>query len=282
MDEVIRVTIEKLESVAVTPFKYLSPILGIIIKKNAPSADKSYLNTLQAQAKEYNVQTKVAECGNPQDVAQAIQWWRTNPNISGIIILSDFDQASRALYNMIPARLDIDGLSAYSLGKLCGNPSPIAYRHAPCAPVACLKILQTLFPQGMVGKKAAVIGRSIRVGRPLVEILNQQNATVTLYHSKSVYPENKFVDYDIIISAIGKGKFLDCSKVEPTNKVLIDVGTNVIDHKLYGDFDYDNMANKAKYITPVPGGVGNMTTAVLFAKLFANKYSLTEGENIWQ
>lgn len=282
MDKIIKATIDKLESVAIRPFESLQPRLGIIVKGTPLKLEKSYIDSLVKQANEYNAKITTKLCSTPQDAASVIQAWKQDKDIFGIIILSDFGQATQALYNMIPARLDVDGLSSYSLGKLWGSTSPIAYRHAPCTPVACLKILQTIFPQGLQGKKVAILGRSIKVGRPLSEIMTQQNATVTLFHSQSYYPRNKFEDYDIIISAIGQGKFLNAKVIDPLDKVLIDVGINIMGYKIYGDFDYDNLVREARYITPVPGGVGKVTTTVLFAKLFANKYAFVEGESQWQ
>ena len=165
---------------------------------------------------------------------------------------------------MIPMRLDVDGLSYKSIGRLYGSDDPIAYRKAPCTAVACLKIIQELYGSKLEGLKIAVIGRSMRVGRPLAELLVQQNCTVTLYHSKSNL--SSWLGYnDVVVSAIGKPKYWN-------RKNLIDVGINFdSEGKLCGDIDAKDFEDSAAYISPVPNGVGAVTNTVLFAKLYANK-----------
>ena len=116
------------------------------------------------------------------------------------------------------------------------------------------------------GKNAVIVGRSNLVGKPLVELLLRKNATVTICHSKT----KKLKDYtkkaDILIAAVGK-KHLITKNMVKKGAVIVDVGINREDNKLYGDVDFDKVKNKASYITPVPGGIGPMTVAMLFYNL---------------
>lgn len=277
LDTVVSKAIYRLESVSILPFYYLQPTLAVIIHpdRKTHKGDYSYLKALQTAGAGYNAKVEAFYAATPQEVSDILVKLKYNPNYDGLMIISDYGEAIRGLYDIIPARLDIDGMSSGSLGRLFGATNPIAYRKAPSTPVAIMKILQELMierNEKLENKRIAVIGRSIKVGRPLAEILLQQNATVMLWHSHSPEPLSKFNYFDIIISAIGKPKHWNSENLDPQGKLLIDVGINVDeDGKLCGDFDYLDFKDKADYITPVPGGVGPMTTVTVFAKLFANK-----------
>lgn len=277
LDNTVAKAIYRLESVSILPFYYLQPTLAVIIHpdKKKHKGDYSYLKALQTAAAGYNAKVEEFYAAQPQEVSDIIVKLKYNPNYDGLMIISDYQDATRGLYDMIPPRLDIDGMSSGSLGRLFGATDPIAYRKAPSTPVAVMKILQELMierGERLEDKRIAVIGRSLRVGRPLAEILLQQNATVMMWHSHSPEPLGKFSYFDVVISAIGKARYWNSNNLDPQGKLLIDVGINVDEKgKLCGDFDYLDFKDKADYITPVPGGVGPMTTVTVFAKLFANK-----------
>jgi methylenetetrahydrofolate dehydrogenase (NADP+)/methenyltetrahydrofolate cyclohydrolase len=112
------------------------------------------------------------------------------------------------------------------------------------------------------GKNALVIGRSILVGRPIAQLLLQRSATVTIAHSKTKNLKELCLASDIIVSAVGKPKTVTEDMVKE-GAVIVDVGINRIDGVLYGDVDFENVEKKASYITPVPGGVGPLTIAML-------------------
>lgn len=288
---IIDKTISRLEESAIIPFQDISPKLTVIYNDKNKS-DLSYLKSLQKAAEKYKSRIDTIDCGDIFEVSAAINEAKKDSDVNGIIIISNYGQATRSLYNMIPARLDIDGLSTLSLGKLYGNTSPIAYRHAPCTPVACMKILQEVRhaltgSYDLVGLTVGIIGRSLRVGRPLAELLLQQNCVCTLYHSKAPLDPYTLTDKDVIISAAGKDHIISTDYVfDVDKKIFIDVGINVDDNgKVIGDlpsieeyeenYDPDDMP---LYLTPVPGGVGKVTTTVLFAKLFANKVAFIGGD----
>lgn len=269
MDKIIESTIKKLETVAIDPHPTLNPTLGIIYRANDVAAG-SYLRSIYRNAEKYKSTAISAECNTAQDVSLQIRKWSQDPNINGIIVVSDYGEATQSLYNMIPMRLDIDGLSNKSAAHLYGSKDPIAYRKAPCTAVACLKIIQTLYDNNLEGLNVAIVGRSMRVGRPLAELLLQQDCTVTLYHTKS--RKDNFYDKDVLISAIGQPKYFNSCTVDAQDMNIIDVGINYDPQgHICGDVDYDNLKDMAAYITPVPNGVGAVTNTVLFAKLYANK-----------
>lgn len=270
MDKIIESTIKKLETVAIDPHPTLNPTLGIIYRAEDAAAG-SYLRSIRRNAEKYKSTVISAECDSIQDASLKIRQWAQDPSINGIILISDYGEATQSLYNLIPARLDIDGLSNKSVAHLYGSKDPIAYRKAPCTAAACLKIIQTLYDNELAGLNVAVVGRSMRVGRPLAELLLQQNCTVTLYHTKS--KKTNFSDKDVLVSAIGRPEyFYHPLNLDATNLNIIDVGINYDEHgRICGDVNYDSVKDKAAYITPVPNGVGAVTNTVLFAKLYANK-----------
>ena len=288
-DEIITSAVKTLEEDAIYPYIDIHPTLGVICKTEdcILESEKSYLVSLQKTAKKYKANIEVRRKNTPFDVMEAIQELKTNPIISGIIIISDYGDITRTLYNMIPQHLDIDGLSALSIGTTIGSTSPIAYRSAPCTAVACMKIIEEyakLYDDGkLAGKEVAIIGRSIRIGRPLAELLLQKNMSVSVYHSKSsnVYPA---FAKPYVVSAIGKPHAWDDTFIHATNHpyCIVDCGMSVNESgKLCGDVNKEAVEQNdekegrssfysTRYITPVIGGVGKMTTTVVFAKLFNN------------
>ena len=269
MDKIIESTIKKLETVAINPHPTLNPTLGIIYRANDAAAG-SYLRSIEHNAEKYKSTTISAQCNTIQDASLQIRRWTQDPSINGIILISDYGEVTQSLYNLIPMRLDIDGLSNKSAAHLYGSKDPIAYRKAPCTAVACLKIIQMLYDNNLAGLNVAIVGRSMRVGRPLAELLLQQDCTVTLYHTKS--HKGNFYDKDVLISAIGQPKYFNSWNVDIQDMSIIDVGINYDPQgRICGDVDYDSVKDLAAYITPVPNGVGAVTNTVLFAKLYANK-----------
>lgn len=281
-DKIIDRAIAKLEQEAIYPYRSLQPRLCVIHKTTMESGEESYLKMLQKVGNEYGAFVDDVVADTPAQVAEGIQMFATKPSTHGIIIISDYGNMNRVLYNMIPVRLDIDSLSALSLGNLVDNISPIAYRNAPCTAVACMKIMEELNKgDSFDGQSCLVIGRSIRVGRPLTEILIQKNMTVTMAHSKTNKARlDMYSDYDYIVSAIGKPNYWNGTTdhefyIPPCGRLnIIDVGMNIDEEgNLCGDIDREWIKNKGNdqiYITPVTGGVGRMTTTVLFSKLFNN------------
>lgn len=140
--------------------------------------------------------------------------------------------------------------------------------YPPCTPQAVIEMLD-YYNIDITGKKVTVVGRSMVVGKPLAMLLLQKNATVTMCHTKTADLINECKRADIIIACAGSAKMINRNHVQP-DQIIIDVGINMLDDKLCGDVDYEDVADKVKMITPVPGGVGTVTTAVLLKHTIAS------------
>ncbi len=157
----------------------------------------------------------------------------------------------------IPSQKDVDGFSAENIGRLaCGKNGIVA-----CTPLGVMELLRRSHVN-LSGKYAVVIGRSNIVGKPMAMLLLNADATVTVCHSHSDHLAEICSRADILISAVGKPHFVTAEMVKE-GAVVVDVGINRIDGKLVGDVDFESVAEKAAMITPVPGGVGPMTIAML-------------------
>lgn len=161
------------------------------------------------------------------------------------------------IVNSIYHYKDVDGLSGINMIKLINNKRGII----PCTPLGVITLLDN-YNIHLEGANVVVIGRSMLVGRPVSNLLTNRNATVTLCHSKTKDLKAITQKADIIISAVGNKHLINKDYIKE-DSVLIDVGINIIDNKLYGDIDYNDCLEKTKLITPVPGGVGPMTIAML-------------------
>jgi len=161
------------------------------------------------------------------------------------------------LINYIARNKDVDGLTDINLGKLYNNKNGLI----SCTPQGIIKILEHENIE-VEGKNVVIVGRSNLVGKPLLGLLLNKNATVTICHSKTTNLKEHTQKADILIVAVGKKHFITEDMVKD-KAVVIDVGINKEDGKLYGDVDFAKVKTKASKITPVPGGVGPMTVAML-------------------
>ncbi len=157
----------------------------------------------------------------------------------------------------IPADKDVDGFSAENLGRLALQEEGTV----ACTPLGVMELLRRS-GIGICGKRAVVIGRSNIVGRPMALLLLNADATVTVCHSKTSDLAQICAQADILVAAIGRPRFVTADMVKE-GAVVIDVGINRVDGKLVGDVDFEHVAPKTSFITPVPGGVGPMTIAML-------------------
>ncbi len=185
-------------------------------------------------------------------------------SVNGIIVQlplpSNLD--STKIVNHIDSNKDVDGLSYINAGKLLNNSECLV----SCTPKGIMELLKRSNVD-LVGKKVVVIGRSILVGKPMVNLFVNANSTVTLCHSKTVNITEYTKHADIVVVAIGKPNFLKKEMIKK-GAILIDVGINRMEDKLIGDIDYEDCYPKAKLITPVPGGVGPMTVAMLMQNTY--------------
>ena len=195
-----------------------------------------------------------------QDLLSLIDNLNNRDDIHGILLQSpipknlDINQA----FNKIDYRKDVDGFHPINVGKLSiGEDCFVS-----CTPLGVTKMLDE-YNIDVQGKDVVIIGRSNIVGKPLIQCMLKKNGTVTVCHSKTQNIKEITKRADILIAALGKAKFVTADMVKD-GAVIIDVGINRNDDgKLVGDVDFENIKDKASYITPVPGGVGPMTIAML-------------------
>lgn len=181
-------------------------------------------------------------------------------DIHGILLQSPLPNHLDATeaFNTISPKKDVDGFNPVNMGKLAlGQDTFVS-----CTPYGVMKLLDE-YNISLEGKKVTIIGRSNIVGKPLLQCCVNKSATVTMCHSKTKNLKEHTLDADILIVAIGKAKFITADMVKE-GAVVIDIGINREEgKKIVGDVDFENVEEKASYITPVPGGVGPMTIAML-------------------
>ncbi len=228
-------------------------------------ASKIYLRNKVRACDEVGIHSEVhalpADC--PQDQAIAtLEKLNRDPHLHGILLqlpLPPHLDAERILQSVVPEK-DVDGLTWASLGALvAGHPS-----FEPCTPAGVMVLLERAgIP--LDGRHAVVIGRSTIVGKPMALMLMARGATVTICHSRTRGLPDHTLRADILVAAVGRPRFITREMVKP-GAAVIDIGINRLpDGKLVGDVDYAGVSQVAGWITPVPGGVGPMTVAMLIA-----------------
>ena len=198
------------------------------------------------------------------DVENAVLSLVNDNSIDGILVQLPLPKKfnEEAVLNLIPAEKDVDGFCAENVGNLTlGKETTIS-----CTPKGIIALLKH-YNVELSGKNAVVIGRSNIVGKPIALLLLQENCTVTICHSKTKNLKEICKNADILVAAIGKSNFVTDDMVKD-GAVVIDVGINRTENGLTGDVDYQTVSQKASYITPVPGGVGPMTIAMLMENAY--------------
>lgn len=194
-----------------------------------------------------------------ENLLTVIEDLNNNPDVHGILVqlpLPKHLDEEKILLAISPKK-DVDSFHPYNVGKLMiGN-----YDFAPCTPAGIMEMLKRE-EIDIEGKECVVIGRSNIVGKPIAQFLMQANGTVTVCHRKTKNLPEICRRADILVCAIGKPKFVTSDYVKP-GAVVIDVGINRVEGKLCGDVDFEAVKDIASYITPVPGGCGPMTVAML-------------------
>lgn len=198
------------------------------------------------------------------DLIKEIEKLNKDNSVSGMIVQLPLPKGmdEKRIVNSIDPDKDVDGLSYINAGRLLNNEECLA----SCTPAGIMELLKA-YDIDPCGKRVVVIGRSILVGKPMMNLMINANATVTLCHSKTVDIEKVTRQADILVVAIGKPNFVKKNMVK-RGSVVIDVGINRVDDKLIGDVDYNDVYSKVKLITPVPGGVGPMTVIMLMNNVY--------------
>ena len=242
--------------------KGIFPKLAVIMIGN-DSASKVYVRNKSIACNEVGIEYEehlLDENTTMDELLSLIEKLNKDESINGILLQSPIPRALdiNEAFKAIAPEKDVDGFNPCNVGKLClGQDTFIS-----CTPFGIIKLLQD-YGINIEGKDAVVVGRSNIVGKPMMQCLLNQNATVTICHSKTIKLDRVTKKADILVVAIGKSKFITKDMVKE-GAIVIDVGINRgKDGKLCGDVDYDEVSKIASYITPVPGGVGPMTIAML-------------------
>ena len=202
----------------------------------------------------------------PEDISQGIfeeefQKINNNPAIHGILLFRPLPEhlKEEPIKEMIHPMKDVDCMSSVNFAKVfCGDETG----HAPCTAEAVMEMLGC-YNVDLQGKKVTIVGRSMVVGKPLAMLLLQKNATVTIAHSRTRNLSETCHQAEVLVAAVGRARMITADMVGE-NAVVADVGINVDEEgKLCGDVDYEQVKEKASYISPVPRGVGSVTTSVL-------------------
>ena len=194
-----------------------------------------------------------------EEIATVIDECNRDPEVSGILLQLPLpgDLPGGELTGRIDPDKDVDGLTAISVGRLWKGLPGLR----PCTPLGVIELLDA-YEVPLEGAEAVVVGRSDLVGKPLAGLLLARNATVTVCHSRTRDLEQVCAQADVLVAAVGMPKLIGADHVKP-GAAVVDVGMNRTDEGLCGDVDFDAVAERAALITPVPGGVGPMTIAML-------------------
>lgn len=240
--------------------------LAVILVGNDPASEVYVRNKIKGceytgiKSLSFNLPVNSTE----EQVSEVINTLATDDKVDGILVQLPLPKGldESKILSLIPAEKDVDGFLAENVGKLTlGEETTIA-----CTPHGVMKMFEE-YNVDLCGKNVVVIGRSNIVGKPMALLLLQKNATVTVCHSKTQNIKDVCASADVLVAAVGRPEFVKEDMVKE-GAVVIDVGINRVDGKLKGDVAFNEVSKKASLITPVPGGVGPMTIAMLLENTY--------------
>ena len=242
--------------------KGIEPALAVIIVGNDP-ASRVYVNN-KKKACEFtgmrSVEYAMPEETTEEELLSVIDKLNADDSINGILCQLPVPKhiSEKAVIERISAKKDVDVFSAENVGKMWQGD----YDMASCTPMGVIELLD-YYGIDVCGKNCVIIGRSNIVGKPMASLLLERSATVTICHSRTKNLSEITSKADLIVAAVGRAKFVTADMVKE-GAIVVDVGINRNeDGKLCGDVDFENVKDKCEFITPVPGGCGPMTIAVL-------------------
>lgn len=230
----------------------------------------TYVNMKAKMCEKYKINSNVIRLPDTIHESELIEIINSHNNdnsVHGILIQLPLPKhiCEDNILNTVHINKDVDGFNIQNVGKLSINAKP---KFVPCTPDGCIEMLK-YYNIDVAGKHAVVIGRSRIVGLPLAHLLLRENATVSICHSKTQNIQSITKSADLIFAACGKANFIDNTMVKE-NGIIIDIGINPVPdetkksgYRLVGDVNYDDVKDKVHAISPVPGGVGPMTIAML-------------------
>ncbi len=235
--------------------------LAVILAGENP-ASKIYVRNKIAACEETDVKSMeyyLPDSVTTGELVELVETLNADENVDGLLVQLPLPAGvnEKAVLGAVAPGKDVDGFHAVNAGNLMlGNPCLAA-----CTPSGVMELIKST-STNIAGKHAVVVGRSNIVGKPVALMLLSENATVTVCHSRTQNLADYTRSADILVVAVGKKEFITGDMIKP-GAVVIDVGMNREDKKLYGDVEYATAAEKAAFITPVPGGVGPMTITML-------------------
>ena len=240
----------------------IEPTLAVVLV-GEDKASQTYVRAKEKACNEYGIKSvahRLSENTTQNELLALINVLNLDDSIHGILVQLPLPKHidTNVVLAAIDPRKDVDGFHAVNVGKLVSGLDGFV----PCTPLGVMEILKE-YGIDVAGLNSVVIGRSNIVGKPMANLLLNASATVTVTHSKTKNLKEICKNADLIVAAIGKPFFLKADMVKD-GAVVVDVGINRLDDgRLVGDVDFDEVAPKCSYITPVPGGVGPMTIAML-------------------
>ena len=249
------------EGVAELRLKGISVGLAVILVGEDP-ASKIYVANKKKACEDLGIISQeylLPATATEEELLALIETLNNEPSINGILCQLPLPKHldEKTVINAIDPRKDVDAFHPSNVGKIMIGD----YDFVPCTPAGVMELLK-YYDIEAEGKTCVVIGRSNIVGKPMSMLLLHKNGTVTTCHSRTKNLAEVCKAADILVAAVGKAKFVTADMVKD-GAVVVDVGMNRFDGKLCGDVDFEAVSEKASYITPVPGGVGPMTIAML-------------------
>lgn len=239
----------------------LKPGLAVVQVGENP-ASTTYVRKKQEDCEAvgiYSEKHHLPESTSESELLQLVDKLNKQENIHGILVqlpLPDTIDSHKVLNAISPAK-DVDGFHTVNLGELVAGNEHLV----PCTPRGIIHLIETTGVD-ITGKKAVVVGRSVIVGKPVALMLLNRHAVVTICHSRTPDLGAETREADILVAAVGKPRLVKGDMIKP-GAIVIDVGINFVDKKMVGDVDFDSAKEVAGFLTPVPGGVGPMTRAML-------------------
>jgi methylenetetrahydrofolate dehydrogenase (NADP+) / methenyltetrahydrofolate cyclohydrolase len=258
----------KQEIEALKPRLGRAPGLAVVLVGEDPGS-VIYVGNKEKAAAEIGVAGKVIRLpatASLAEVVAAVDALNADASIDGMIVQMPLPRGldEAVVLNRIDPNKDADGLHPMNLGRLvAGMPGPRS-----CTPAGVMRLIDTVVGLELKGARAVVIGRSEMVGKPMAHLLLERHATVTICHSRTRGLAEEVGRADVVVAAVGKPGLVQGSWIKE-GAVVIDVGTSRVEGKVVGDVQYAEAAQRARAITPVPGGVGPMTIAMLLANTVA-------------
>jgi methylenetetrahydrofolate dehydrogenase (NADP+)/methenyltetrahydrofolate cyclohydrolase len=238
-----------------------SPGLSVILIGDfAPSL--IYVKNKEKNSKEVGINSEVIKYPKEVkelEVLKKIQELNNNINVSGILVQLPLPAhiSKEKIINAIKPSKDVDGFHPINVGNLSSGYKAIV----PCTPLGCMLLIKKV-EKNLIGKHAVIIGRSNLNGKPMAQLLLKEDCTVSIVHSRTKDLKSECQKADILVVAVGVANLVKGDWVKK-NSIIIDVGINKVADKIVGDVDFEEVKDKVKAITPVPGGVGPMTIACL-------------------